>query len=214
MSRSRPGWIEPAGMTALVAGSLLVANTSPPFPGRDILPALCMLYAPWLLAAFQRKDPAQFGFHLRQLDRRSLSLLGLAIVLTIFVYVPLLWGARALWTGSAAPLFRPMTLSALATFSITQILAVALPEEVFFRGYLLTRLRDLGAGTLERMSSARGAEVFAIVGSSLLFAAVHLLHAPEAERLLTFFPGLVFGFLWVRTKSLVPGILFHAFCST
>jgi membrane protease YdiL (CAAX protease family) len=36
-------------------------------------------------------------------------------------------------------------------------------------------------------------------------------HSPQ--RLLVFFPSLVFGWLRLRTGSLLPGIFFHALCN-
>jgi hypothetical protein len=77
----------------------------------------------------------------------------------------------------------------------------ALPEEYFFRGAL-------------QPSIAPGKPWLAIVLASVAFALVHLVFDPQhAERLLVFFPSLVFGWLRWRTGSVVPGIFFHALCN-
>ena len=80
-----------------------------------------------------------------------------------------------------------------------QLLGVAFPEEVFFRGFL---------------QEAFGNNVRGAVVVSLLFAGAHLpglffygdLYAP-----LTFFPSLIMGLLYMRTSNVVPSTIFHFF---
>jgi len=86
------------------------------------------------------------------------------------------------------------------------LFAVALAEEVFHRGYLMSALE-------ERFPPRRkifGAELgLAAVLSSLLFALGHLVSMAQAARLATFFPSLVFAWLWRRSGSLWAPALFH-----
>lgn len=86
------------------------------------------------------------------------------------------------------------------------LFAVALAEEVFHRGYLMSALE-------ERFPPRRkifGAEIgLAAVLSSLLFAVGHLVGMAQAARLATFFPALVFAWLWRRSGSLWAPALFH-----
>lgn len=88
-----------------------------------------------------------------------------------------------------------------------EIFAVALPEEVFHRGYLMSALE-------ERWPAKRcvaGVPIgLAAVLSSLLFAVGHLVGMAEVARLATFFPSLVFCWLWRRSGSLWAPALFHA----
>ena len=85
----------------------------------------------------------------------------------------------------------------------------ALPEELFFRGMLLPRLEKLFANPLN-----------ALVISALLF---NLIHVPVeinhgaslVEALLDVFStaypsGLIWGYLYLRTRSIIPGVLWHA----
>ncbi len=65
------------------------------------------------------------------------------------------------------------------------MLLVALPEEVFFRGYLYDAFEENGWEP--------------IIPAALLFAAGHVALHPTPYRLLTFFPGLLFG--WGRKNS-------------
>lgn len=88
-----------------------------------------------------------------------------------------------------------------------QILCVALPEEFFYRGYLQTAfLKHF------KERSVRIAPALAIVLASVCFALVHLPSGGWA-RLLTFFPGLLFGFLRHKSGGLIGAILCHASCN-
>ncbi len=86
-----------------------------------------------------------------------------------------------------------LTLSAI----LFQIAGVAFPEEFFFRGFLQDSI---------------GKNYTAVLLTSLLFAAAHL---PKAVfggdwiALLSFFPSLVMGWLYMRANNILPGVIFH-----
>lgn len=88
-----------------------------------------------------------------------------------------------------------------------QLLCVALPEEFFYRGYLQTAFLKFF-----KERSMRFAPALAIVCASVCFALVHLPSGGLA-RLLTFFPGLLFGFLRFKSGGLLGAILCHAACN-
>lgn len=80
---------------------------------------------------------------------------------------------------------------------LLQLFGVALPEEFFFRGFLQDSL---------------GRKMKAVAFISLLFAVAHLpaaLFLGEWMSLLSFFPSLVMGWLYVKTNSILPGTIFH-----
>jgi membrane protease YdiL (CAAX protease family) len=93
---------------------------------------------------------------------------------------------------------------------VVGIVVNALPEELFFRGFLLPRLeRVLGNNPLN-----------ALVLSALLF---NVLHVPiEISRgtsplmallgvvSIGYPSGLIWGYLYLRTRSILPGMLWHA----
>lgn len=95
--------------------------------------------------------------------------------------------------------------------ALVQFFLVALPEEIFYRGYLQTRFDRL---------IGRDRTVFGIdfnwestVLCSALFALAHLMTIPHPARLAVFFPSLLFG--WMRRAygtTLAPA-LFHALCN-
>ena len=82
-------------------------------------------------------------------------------------------------------------------YVIFQLLGVAFPEEFFFRGFLQDSL---------------GRNLKAIALVSLLFSLAHLPRAiflGEWISLLSFFPSLVMGWLYMKTNNILPGTLFH-----
>lgn len=91
---------------------------------------------------------------------------------------------------------------------LDQLLAVSLPEELFFRGFLQTRLqRHWGHGRLRILGVRIGA---AFLLTQVLFSLSHL-GDPSPWRLWVFFPALLFGWLRERTGSLGAPILVHAY---
>lgn len=86
------------------------------------------------------------------------------------------------------------------------LFAVALAEEVFHRGYLMSALEDHWPAKRKIFGVPFG---IAAVLSSLLFALGHLLAMAQLGRLATFFPALVFAWLWRRSGSLWAPALFH-----
>jgi membrane protease YdiL (CAAX protease family) len=95
-----------------------------------------------------------------------------------------------------------------ALAAVVQVLVVALPEELFYRGWM--------QGAWARTAPSRGVRVLgATLGAGFfatqaLFAAGHLV-VLQPWRLATFFPGVLFGWLKERTGGLVVPILVHAF---
>jgi membrane protease YdiL (CAAX protease family) len=78
-----------------------------------------------------------------------------------------------------------------------QLLSVAFPEEFFFRGFLQDTI---------------GRNFKSVLLVSILFAVAHLpkvLFLGDWMSLLTFFPSLVMGWLYMKTNNILPGTLFH-----
>ncbi|MCH9680379.1 MAG: CPBP family intramembrane metalloprotease, partial [Deltaproteobacteria bacterium] len=90
---------------------------------------------------------------------------------------------------------------------VGEVFAVALPEEVFHRGYLMSALEERWPPRRRVLGVPIG---LAAVLASLLFAVGHLVSQAEVARLATFFPALVFSWLWRRSGSLWAPALFHA----
>jgi membrane protease YdiL (CAAX protease family) len=85
------------------------------------------------------------------------------------------------------------------TFSVVifQLLSVSFPEEFFFRGFL---------------QDSMGRKYKGVLFVSLLFAVAHLPKAifhNEWTVLLSFFPSLAMGWLYMKTNNILPGTVFH-----
>ncbi len=88
-----------------------------------------------------------------------------------------------------------------------EVFAIALPEELFHRGYLMSALEELWPPKLRILGAKLG---LGAVVASALFAVGHLVGMAEVSRLATFFPSLVFSWLWRRSGTLWAPALFHA----
>ncbi len=85
-------------------------------------------------------------------------------------------------------------------------IAVALSEEYFYRGYILRRFSEAWPPRTRVLGAPFGKAMWAQTG---LFAAGHLL-TPQAFRLGTFFPGLLFGWMAARSGRVIAPAIVHA----
>ncbi len=91
--------------------------------------------------------------------------------------------------------------------AVLQLLVVALPEELFYRGYLQT---SWSRGAPGRSVAVLGARLGAgFLWTQLLFAIGHLVMF-QPWRLATFLPALWFGWLRERTGGLAAPVVAHA----
>lgn len=88
-----------------------------------------------------------------------------------------------------------------------QVLVVALPEELFYRGWLQGGLARAAPGKGVTVLGARLGSGFLL--TQLLFALGHLVTL-QPWRVGTFFPGLLFGWLRERTGGLAAPVVAHA----
>lgn len=97
------------------------------------------------------------------------------------------------------------------TALLTQLLLIAMPEELFYRGYLQTRLDSL----VGRVRRIRGVDIniASIVLTSTLFALGHIATIPNPARLAVFFPSLLFGVLRRVSGGILAPLVFHACCN-
>jgi hypothetical protein len=134
--------------------------------------------------------------------------LSFALGATIVIFPVFIYGFVYWWHPTQAFHFRQP--ESWNDELLGQALVIALPEEAFYRGYLMHAFDE---------KSTRRVRVFGIrVGSSLiwtsaLFAIGHLATEPNPTSLAVFFPALVFGWLRLRTGGIGAGVLFHVFCN-
>jgi len=104
----------------------------------------------------------------------------------------------------------PHAGSWLLTTLFWQLCFVAVSEEFFYRGYLQGRL-NLVLGSRRQVLGAPIEPSVPICAA--VFALHHLIVDFAPQRLLVFFPALVFGWLRQVTGSLLAPTLFHAACN-
>lgn len=115
--------------------------------------------------------------------------------------------ARLLAPYAGEPRFALRLPEGLALTAAVQLLVVALPEELFYRGFVQTALARAAPGRGVGVLGARLGSGFLL--TQLLFAAGHLV-VLQPWRLGTFFPGLLFGWLRERTGSVAAPVVLHA----
>lgn len=98
-------------------------------------------------------------------------------------------------TFDAANLFRNQSTVELVVIAAAAVIAAPICEEYFFRGVLLKGL------------AARHGELRALFVSSLVFSVFHLDPVGLVARTEL---GMLFGYLYLRTRSLWPGVAAHA----
>jgi membrane protease YdiL (CAAX protease family) len=95
----------------------------------------------------------------------------------------------------------------LFSWLVYQFMYAAVAEEIFFRGYFQSNLLFLLAGYIHKNRAFM--EIVGIIISASVFAISHCLILGSVMPIITFLPGLIFGWLLLRTKSLITPILFH-----
>lgn len=115
--------------------------------------------------------------------------------------------ARVVAPYAGSPRFHPRLPPGLPLLALVQLLVVALPEEMFYRGFVQTAW---ARSAPERGITVLGARLGAgFLWTQLLFAAGHLV-VLQPWRLGTFFPGLLFGWLRERTGGIAAPVVLHA----
>jgi membrane protease YdiL (CAAX protease family) len=188
--------LEATGVT--IAGSLLLRLALTADPALRWLAPATWLYLPLVPLLLQRLPLAPHGYSVRQwcqgVGRPLLVGLG-----TLSMFAVLVGGWRLL-VDRQPPL--PQNVLSLK-IALAQLALVAIPEELFFRGYAQERLRFWASqcGLPQRP--------VAILLSAMLFALAHVVVLPGWWRAAVFFPGCVMGWLRTYSRGLLAPTLFH-----
>lgn len=132
------------------------------------------------------------------------ALLVAAVVFPPFVVGFQLWHAPARGFAFALP-------PEPASFALTQLLVVALPEEALFRGYMLGRLHEAFESRLRVLRVPLC--VPALLLQALLFALIHFATDLNPARLAVFFPALLFGWVRMWRGGIGAAAALHALCN-
>lgn len=211
-------------VVAILVTGLVRINITLPAIGHlgSALVSILFLYAPMLLLARRKEDIYDYGFHAEPIKRGVLTaVIAIAIIFPIFalgyyafyevachskLLVHLVPRNMCIHYAGAAGIHAPKLTWSFGEFCLVQLLVVALPEELFFRGFLL--------GLLEKRFPPKrrilgGGVGLALVLSSLAFALIHIPKDGDPRVLATFFPGLLFGWMRSSTKSILAGTVTH-----
>lgn len=134
----------------------------------------------------------------------GLEELGFALLVMAVVFPPFAVGFRLWHQPSQEFVLRVPD----ATFWLSQLFLAALPEEVFFRGFVMTRLHDAYPPRTTLLRAPLHLGVW--IAQAALFALVHLAAEPGLARLAVFFPGLLFGWIARLRGGVAAAALVHA----
>lgn len=183
------------GLAVWAAISAALAYRGWPAWVEPLLPSLWINLP--LISLLARREPlATWG-----IDRPDAAATAGHLLLFLVVIMP---ASLATLAGSGAiHLAWEVAPTRLATTLAHQLLWVALPEELFFRGYLWCRLAD-----------PRQRGLATIVANGALFAATHVVIHPDAWAAATLLPGCYFAWLRCRTHNLTAPVFIHALANT
>lgn len=221
-------------VVGVLVALLVRINVTLPLVGHlgSALVSVLFLYVPLWLANRRGEDLADYGFRTEPVARGVL-IAGVAILVIVPLFAA---GFVAFYEGICrsptlahlaphqmcsryaglaglhAPhvaLFErtpppPGTLS--LEWCMVQWLVVGLPEELFFRGFLLAKLEQRFPPRRRILGGGIG---WALVLSSLAFALIHLPKDGDPRALATFFPGLLFGWMRSATGSILASTITH-----
>ncbi len=160
------------------------------------------LFLPIEYLHYKKADLAAFGLTWRHLGRGMICA-GILMAISFPLYIPAYrwWFSREVFDFALPGTFWQEVVG--------NLFLVALPEEAFYRGYMQSRLDAVFRGRVRIL----GAEVgWSVVVAAALFALGHLIEF-RLDKLGTFLPGLVFGWLRARTGSIGGAVVFHAGCN-
>ncbi len=210
MPRSTKVFLEVCLLFGTIIGicKILHAHRSIPLVGSalPIVAAALFLYLPLLVLYLTRTRPEAWGLTLKDFVP-SMRMLLLFSLLFLPGFLLLTWLYRTGWQHLPFHLALPVDWPSRLAF---HLLCVALPEEVFYRGYVQSRLNGIFPRRIRVLGASLGAG-WAL--TALLFALGHYLITPRPEALATFFPGLLFGWLRERTGGIAASTGFHALCN-
>ncbi len=218
-------WLTVAGAAYVIAPALILASSAGKAPGtwEDYL-AVLVLWLPvelqWNYRLFPYPPPmthtltillalgtgvAAFVL-LRRLDDIGYAIDWRFSYFAYFAILFVVFAAIAIPLGMKigfihwAPSFRRLRAAPLTIIGI--LFFTAWPEEFLFRGLL----QNLLSKTLK-------SPWLGLLGAAIIFGFSHIHHAPFPNWKyvgLASIAGVFYGLAWMRTRSLVPGVLIHA----
>ena len=164
-----------------------------------------LIFVAFIPTAVKKREFPVFGFNIRQM-KDSLVVLGWTCVVLFPLTLCGLWVLKSYD-------FKPPLLPMLSQeqdwvyWLFYQFMYVALSEEVFFRGYVQSNIHRLTTPVMGKLPRLH--QWTSIVISAACFTVAHIITQGQIISVFIFLPGLVLGWLFIRTRSLLAPILFH-----
>lgn len=197
-------------VTASAILAIRVCHENPPSGINWLIAPAILVSAAFIPTALRRSKLSDIGIVFGQV-RHSLVVLGWTC---LAVFPAMFCGLWLLKTcGLNLPL-RPVPPQnqEYVSWLFYQFMYVAVAEEVFFRGYVQGNIQRFMSLAIKRRSTLRCWVILVI--SAACFAAAHIIVKGQMISALIFLPGLLLGWLFIRTKSLLAPILFHALANS
>lgn len=194
-----------AGQLALVTGLVQLDRIFSLGGYLHALVGLVFIFVPVLVLDRRGKPYRRYGLTFGTLRNIGVDLLWVLGAMAI-LFPPIALGAPTFW-GIGDRAFEFAWPAGYPGVALSHLLVVALPEEFFYRGYLMGRLDDIFRGRINLLGARVG---WGLLIQAALFAAGHFLVDLEPQRLGVFFPALAFGWLRARRGTIVAPVAFHA----
>jgi membrane protease YdiL (CAAX protease family) len=197
--------IETALVTVVALAAIKALNVQRAQALRWVLIPGILVAAALIPTWMARREFPRIGLNPRDAKRALGTVAGVSIVIFPIVFLGL-WMLTRL--GQSIPLQPALARQHdWASWLVYQFLYVAVGEEVFFRGYVQANVVRLLARRRGQSEAIRQALVLFV--SAACFAVAHVIVQGRMISLLTFLPGLLLAWLFLRTRSLLAPILFH-----
>ncbi len=165
-----------------------------------VLNTLFFSMIPLIIILLLKEKPRDVGLSLEKW-KTSLSY---ALVLVLLATPFMIYGSRLPQFKAYYPLWEPARTSIQNLVLLeTGMLVLMFNTEFFFRGFLLFSLRDY-----LKSINIKKAEGAAIILHALPYALVHI-GKPGLEVPYSFFVGIVFGYIALKTKSILTPLAAH-----
>jgi len=196
-------------MIAAILAIRLLATSSISRVAWFVSPGI-LIAAALIPTAIKRAEFPKIGLNVRQIGPTLLVVCRTCVVVFSALFAGL-WLLKSFGLGLPLQPVQPREQGWIS-WLFYQFMYVAIAEEAFFRGYVqnnILRLTNPGKDGQRRLWMW-----LSIVLSAACFAVAHIIIQGRIILALTFLPGLICGWLFIRTRSLLAPILFHGLANT
>jgi len=132
-------------------------------------------------------------------------------VIASLVIIPTYMLANTFWQAWVnKTVYSPRGIPDFGWILLDQLFLISLAEEIFFRGWLQSRLKKFSVSKWPVLGAKLG---WPWLLTAILFAISHSLITVQWWHFAIFFPALVFGWLREKTGGIVAPTLFHCACN-